>query len=95
MLSRDEIMHNSGWPPPSLKRVGFFCKGICTNIDTKIHRVKLSFYVSNVLQIYVGQGCIFRLKCSHPELTKDHVLTSAYVKIFRTVTRNAVNKNVL
>ena len=26
------------------------------------------------------------------ELTKDHVLTSAYVKIFRTVTRNAVNK---
>ena len=27
------------------------------------------------------QGCIFRLTCSHPELTKDHVLTSAYVKI--------------
>ena len=23
------------------------------------------------------QGCIFRLTCSHPELTKDHVLTSA------------------
>ena len=40
------------------------------------------------------QGCIFRLTCSHPELTKDHVLTSAYVKIFRTVTRNAVNKSV-
>ena len=40
------------------------------------------------------QGCIFRLKCSHPELTKDHVLTSAYVKILRTVTRNAVNKSV-
>ena len=39
------------------------------------------------------QGCIFRLTCSHPELT-DHVLTSAYVKIFRTVTRNAVNKSV-
>ena len=36
------------------------------------------------------QGCIFRLTCSHP----DHVLTSAYVKIFRTVTRNAVNKSV-
>ena len=32
--------------------------------------------------------------CSYPELTKDHVLTSAYVKIFRTVTRNAVNKSV-
>ena len=32
--------------------------------------------------------------CSYPELTKDHVLTSAYVNIFRTVTRNAVNKSV-
>ena len=31
--------------------------------------------------------------CSYPELTKDHVLTSAYVKIFRIVTRNAVNKS--
>ena len=40
------------------------------------------------------QGCIFRLTCSHPELTEDHVLTSAYAKIFRTVTRNAVNKSV-
>ena len=39
------------------------------------------------------QGCIFRLTCSHHELTKDHVLTSAYVKIFRIVTRNAVNKS--
>ena len=42
----------------------------------------------------IKQGCIFRLTCSHPELTEDHVLTSAYVKIFRTVTRNAVNKSV-
>ena len=40
------------------------------------------------------QGCIFRLTCSHRELTKDHVLTSAYVKIFRTGTRNAVSKSV-
>ena len=40
------------------------------------------------------QGCIFRLTCSHHELTEDHVLTSAYVKILRTVTRNAVNKSV-
>ena len=39
-------------------------------------------------------GCIFRLTCSHPELTKDHVLTSVYVNFFRTVTRNAVNKSV-
>ena len=41
-----------------------------------------------------NQGCIFRLTCSHPELTEDHVLTSACVKSFRTVTRNAVNKSV-
>ena len=27
------------------------------------------------------QGCIFRLTCSHHELTKDHVLTNANVKI--------------
>ena len=40
------------------------------------------------------QGCIFCLTCPHPELTKDHVLTSAHVKIFRTVTRNAINKSV-
>ena len=40
------------------------------------------------------QGCIFRLTCSYPELTKDHVLTSAYVNIFRTATRNALNKSV-
>ena len=40
------------------------------------------------------QGCIFSLTCSHPELTKDHVLTSAHIKIFITVTRNAVNKSV-
>ena len=42
----------------------------------------------------ICQGCIFRLTCSHPELTEDHVLTSAYVKIFRTVTRNGVSKSV-
>ena len=40
------------------------------------------------------QGCIFRLTCSHPELTEDHVLTSAYVNFFRTATRNAKNKSV-
>ena len=40
--------------------------------------------------IFCGQGCIFCLTCSYLELTKDHVLTSAYVNIFRSVTRNAV-----
>ena len=41
------------------------------------------------------QGCIFRLTCSHPELTEDQVLTSACViYVFRTVTKNAVNKSV-
>ena len=41
-----------------------------------------------------SQGCIFRLTCSHPELTKDHVLTSACIKFFIIVTRNVVNKSV-
>ena len=40
------------------------------------------------------QGCISCGMCSYSELTKDRVLTSAYVNIFRTVTRNAVNKSV-
>ena len=39
------------------------------------------------------QGCISCGTCSYLELTEDHVLTSAYVKIFRIVTRNAVNKS--
>ena len=40
------------------------------------------------------QGCISCGPCSYPELTEDHVLPSAEVKFFRTVTRNAVNKSV-
>ena len=44
--------------------------------------------------VYAHTGVHFCLTCSHRELTKDHVLTSAYVKISRTVTRNAVNKSV-
>ena len=41
-----------------------------------------------------SQGCINRGMCSHPELTQDQVLTSAYVIIFCTVATNAVNKSV-
>ena len=41
-----------------------------------------------------GPGVHFRLSCSHRELTKDHVLTSTYVNIFRTVTRSTVNRGV-
>ena len=55
--------------------------------------VKLSQYFQNYPE-YSRQGCIFRLKCSHPQVTEDHVLTSAYVKTFRTVRSNAVNKSV-
>ena len=44
--------------------------------------------------IFLMAGVPFRLTCSHPELTEDHVLTRAHVKIFRTVMRNAVNKSV-
>ena len=40
------------------------------------------------------QGCISCGTCSYLELTEDHVLTSAYVKIVRIVTRNDVNKSV-
>ena len=40
------------------------------------------------------QGCISCGTCSYPKLTEDHVLTSAYVKIFKTVTRNSIDKNV-
>ena len=58
----------------------------------------LQKHVLNLVWVFIlnswGQECIFRLTCSHPELTKDHVLTSAYVNIFRTVTRNAINKSV-
>ena len=42
------------------------------------------------------QGCIFvwRAPTLSWLLTEDHVLTSAYVKTFSTITRNAVNKSV-
>ena len=46
------------------------------------------------LLLVVVQGCISCGTCSYPELTEDHVLTNAYVKFFRIVTRNAVNKIV-
>ena len=52
------------------------------------------FILNEYMRGSTNQGCIFCLTCSHPELTEDHVLTSAYVKMFRTVTRNAVNKSV-
>ena len=53
----------------------------------------LSSYQSRATETVV-QGCISCGTCSYPELTEDHVLTSTYVKILRTVTRNAVNKSV-
>ena len=42
-------------------------------------RALIFFSLSNPPTV---QWCIIRLTCSHPELTKDHVLTSAYVIIF-------------
>ena len=50
--------------------------------------------IRGVVKVSQGQGCISCGPCSCPELTEDHVLPSAYVEIFRTVTRNAVNKSV-
>ena len=35
-----------------------------------------------------------RLESNHDTMTEDHVLTSANIKIFITLTRNAVNKSV-
>ena len=49
--------------------------------------------LADVSKTSVIQGCISCGTCSYLELTEDHVLTSAYVKIFRIVTRNAVNKS--
>ena len=50
-------------------------------------------FLSGKFHTRVIQGCISCGTCSYLELTEDHVLTSAYVKIFRIVTRNAVNKS--
>ena len=73
---------------------------------SKIHPItyiQWSFFGNRVCMIFLDltlqnpphyQGCIFRLTCFNSELTKDHVLTSAYVKFFWTVTRNVVNKSV-
>ena len=70
----------------------FFSILLATIVLSQI--VLLLLYNSRFIQVSENQGCIFRLTCSNPELTEDHVLTSAYVKIFRVVTRNAVNKSV-
>ena len=68
---------------------------MCGFFDTSTRNpTRLNMFMYYVPVECIAQGCIFRLTCSHLELTKDHVLTSAYVKMFRTVTRNAVNKSV-
>ena len=92
-------------PPPNLRPSGRISPAVTSvmlffqqipqfsrlELEVKSHRLSSNLDVFGQTQV---QGCIFRLTCSHPELTKDHVLTSAYVKFFRTVTRNAVNKSV-
>ena len=68
-----------------------------SDLHVRCHREK--FYIEFLSQFFFGshytcgQGCISCETCSYPELTEDHVLTSAYFKIFRIVTRNAVNKS--
>ena len=47
------------------------CLASCYKDEIWDLRAKLDFFGS--------KGCIFRLACSHPEVTKDHVLTSAYL----------------
>ena len=58
------------------------------------YKIVVAKSIISCFQNITGQGCISCGTCSYPELTEDHVLTSAYVKIFRTVTRNAVNRSV-
>ena len=76
------------------------CRTILYNliIATSFSESSFDFNMTQISAKYFfaqyTQGCFFRLTCSHPELTEDHVLTSAYVKIFRTVARNAGNKSV-
>ena len=60
---------------------------------TAVNRTKVEAGLKRMARIICWQGCISCGTCSYPELTEDHVLTSAYVKIFRIVTRNAVNKS--
>ena len=71
-------------------------------VDALVTRRQYSGALLKIIMIFIlllflpchRQGCISCLTCSYPELTEDHVLTSAYVKIFRTVTRNALDKSV-
>ena len=69
-------------------------KHIMTNTKELVPFTQLVKVRRGQLVLALPQGCISCGTCSYPELTEDHVLTSAYVKIFRTVTRNAVNKSV-
>ena len=77
-------LHLQDWGRPNVMMSGF------------LYFERWAYCIRLSLSCHVGQpqGFIFRLTCSDSELTKDHVLTSASVKIFRTVTRNAVNKSV-
>ena len=77
-----------------LYRLTFLCTKYPVRETRPSKQCKSLIDVLILSNIWRGQGCMFRLTCSYPELTEDHVLTSAYVKIFRTVTRNAVNKSV-
>jgi len=58
-----------------------------------VHLIVIPRLCNAFTYMFSHQGCISCGTCSYLELTEDHVLTSAYVKIFRIVTRNAVNKS--
>ena len=93
--------------PPTLKPLSNITTTTTTTSTTLTHLFDISFLlvltaaflytwgaVKRTQRVYEAQGCISCGPCSCPELTEDHVLPSAYVEIFRTVTRNAVNKSV-
>ena len=70
---------------PAIAYNGIHCGAMALQIEESI--------AAKTFQQCPDQGCISCGTCSYPELTEDHVLTSAYVKFFRIVTRNAVNKS--
>ena len=80
--------HPMQWCQTPVSIIRKLCLG--SNISTAAHKSIPTILYS---MISVIRGAFF-LTRSHSELTKDNVLPSGYVKIFRTVTRNAINKSV-
>ena len=73
---------------------GYFQSSSSPSSSTPFTQIEKPWVCQHCPPSIFQQGCISCGMSSYPELTKDHMLTSAYVNTFRTVTRNAVNKSV-